>query len=227
MWYYYLSILLFLISVIISFSVRILFNRYSSEYVSSSLTGAEAAYKILQSQGINDVRINAISGNLTDNYNPTNKVLNLSENVYSTRSISAVAVAAHECGHAIQDSQHYALLNLRKSIVPITNISSHLSYVAILLGIIFEMSGLISFGAILFSAIVIFNLITLPVEVDASTRAMRLTRDLNIFTNEQEYAKGKKVLIAAGLTYFIALLSSILQLVRLLSMANSSRRRDR
>lgn len=226
MWYYYLSILLFIISVIISLSVRVLFNRYSSEYISSSLTGAEAAYKILRSQGISDVRINAISGSLTDNYDPTNKVLNLSENVYSNRSISAVAVAAHECGHAIQDNQHYALLNLRKSIVPITNISSNLSYIAILLGIIFEMSGLISFGAILFSAIVIFNLITLPVEVDASTRAMKLTRDLNIFTNEEEYRKGRKVLIAAGLTYFIALLSSILQLVRLLSMANSSRRRD-
>jgi uncharacterized protein len=227
MWYYYLSILLFIVSAIISFSVKHLFNKYSDEYVSSGLSGAEAAYRILQSQGITDVRINAISGTLTDNYDPTNKVLNLSSDVYNSRSVSAVAVAAHECGHAIQDYEHYTLLNLRKSIVPITNISSRLSYIAILLGIIMEMSGLVTFGAILFSAIVIFNLITLPVEVDASSRAMALTRELGIFTDEDEYQDGKKVLIAAGLTYFIALLSSILQLVRLLSMANSSKRRDK
>lgn len=226
MWYYYLSILLFFASLIISFSVKYNFKKYSKEQTISNISGAEAAYKILRSQNINDVTIVAIDGTLTDNYNPTKKTLNLSNEVFYGRSVSSIAVASHECGHAIQHAQNYPLMNLRKTIVPLTNISSYLSYFSIMVGIILERSGLISFGAILFSVIVLFNLITLPVEIDASKRALALTTELNLFTTDQEYKNGKKVLTAAGLTYFIALVSAILQLIRLLSMANSSKKRN-
>ncbi len=226
MWYYYSSIILFIVSLIISFTVQHRFKKYNQEYVRSNLSGAEAAYKILHSQNINDVKIVAIPGTLTDNYNPTNKTLNLSNEVFNGRTVSAVAVAAHECGHAIQHAQEYPLMNLRKKIVPITNISSYLSYITIMLGLVMERSGLISFGAILFSVIVVFNLVTLPVEIDASNRALVLTKELNLFTTDQEYQDGKKVLTAAGMTYFIALVSAILQLLRLLSLAKSSKRRD-
>lgn len=226
MWYYYLSGLLFFASLIISFSVKYNFKKYSKEQSSSNISGAEAAYKILRSQNINDVTIVAIDGTLTDNYNPTKKTLNLSKEVFYGRSVSAIAVASHECGHAIQHAQNYPLMNLRKTIVPLTNISSYLSYFSIMIGIILERSGLITFGAILFSVIVLFNLVTLPVEIDASKRALTLTTELNLFTTDQEYKNGKKVLTAAGLTYFIALVSAILQLIRLLSMANSSKKRN-
>ena len=136
--------------------------------------------------------------------------------------MSAVAVAAHECGHAIQHAQAYPLLMLRKSLVPVCNIGSMGSYISILLGILFSMSGLITLGAVLFSGIVLFNLITLPVEVNASRRALAEVERLNLLTDE-ELAGGKKVLFAAGMTYFISLVASIVQLLRLLSLANRRR----
>lgn len=217
--YYLLTLVMFVVSLICSGVVKSRFNRYAKERPHNGMTGAMAAQRILRANGINDVQIVPIGGSLTDNYDPTRKVLNLSQSVYGESSISAVAVAAHECGHAIQHAQAYPLLMLRKALVPICNIGSAGSYIAILAGLFLNMSGLIVFGALLFSEIVLFNLVTLPVEVDASRRAMAEVERLDLLTDEEK-AGGRKVLFAAGMTYFISLVSSIVQLLRLLSLAN-------
>ena len=221
--FYILTIILFFVSMICSGVVRSLFNRYSKDRTYNGMTGAMAAERILRANGITDVTIVQTAGTLTDNYNPSNHTLNLSQSVYGGQNISAVAVAAHECGHAIQHAQAYPLLMLRKALVPVCNIGSIGSYIAILLGIFFSRSGLITLGAILFSGIVLFNLVTLPVEVDASRRAMAEVDRLGLLTDE-ERSGGRKVLFAAGMTYFISLMTSIVQLLRLLSIANSRRR---
>ena len=221
--FYILTIILFFVSMICSGVVRSRFNRYSKDRTYNGMTGAMAAERILRANGITDVTIVQTAGALTDNYNPTNHTLNLSQPVYGGQNVSAVAVAAHECGHAIQHAQAYPLLMLRKALVPICNIGSIGSYIAILLGIFFSRSGLITLGAILFSGIVLFNLVTLPVEVDASRRAMAEVDRLGLLTDEERVG-GRKVLFAAGMTYFISLMTSIVQLLRLLSIANSRRR---
>ncbi len=221
--FYILTIILFFVSMICSGVVRSRFNRYSKDRTYNGMTGAMAAERILRANGITDVTIVQTAGALTDNYNPTNHTLNLSQPVYGGQNVSAVAVAAHECGHAIQHAQAYPLLMLRKALVPICNIGSIGSYIAILLGIFFSRSGLITLGAVLFSGIVLFNLVTLPVEVDASRRAMAEVDRLGLLTDEERVG-GRKVLFAAGMTYFISLMTSIVQLLRLLSIANSRRR---
>ena len=221
--FYILTIILFFVGMICSGVVRSRFNRYSKDRTYNGMTGAMAAERILRANGITDVTIVQTAGALTDNYNPTNHTLNLSQPVYGGQNVSAVAVAAHECGHAIQHAQAYPLLMLRKALVPICNIGSIGSYIAILLGIFFSRSGLITLGAVLFSGIVLFNLVTLPVEVDASRRAMAEVDRLGLLTDEERVG-GRKVLFAAGMTYFISLMTSIVQLLRLLSIANSRRR---
>ena len=221
--FYLLTIILFFVSMICSGVVRSRFNRYSKDRTYNGMTGAMAAERILRANGITDVTIVQTQGTLTDNYNPANHTLNLSQPVYGGQNVSAVAVAAHECGDAIQHAQAYPLLMLRKALVPICNIGSIGSYIAILLGIFFSRSGLITLGAVLFSGIVLFNLVTLPVEVDASRRAMAEVDRLGLLT-EEERIGGRKVLFAAGMTYFISLMTSIVQLLRLLSIANSRRR---
>ena len=221
--FYLLTIILFFVSMICSGVVRSRFNRYSKDRTYNGMTGAMAAERILRANGITDVTIVQTAGTLTDNYNPSNHTLNLSQSVYGGQNISAVAVAAHECGHAIQHAQAYPLLMLRKALVPVCNIGSIGSYIAILLGIFFSQSGLIMLGAVLFSGIVLFNLVTLPVEVDASRRAMAEVDRLGLLTDEERIG-GRKVLFAAGMTYFISLMTSIVQLLRLLSIANSRRR---
>lgn len=220
--YYLLTIVMFVVSLICSGVVRSRFNKYAKDRPRNGMTGAMAAERILRANGIMDVSVAPIGGSLTDNYDPTRKVLNLSQSVYGESSVSAVAVAAHECGHAIQHAKAYPLLMLRKALVPICNIGSIGSYIAILAGIFLQMSGLIVFGALLFSGIVLFNLVTLPVEVDASRRALAEVERLNLLS-EEELQGGRKVLTAAGMTYFIALVSSIIQLLRLLSIANRRR----
>ena len=221
--FYFLTIVLFFVSLIASSVVKSQFRKYAKDQTANGMTGAMAAERILRANGIYDVTIQQVSGTLSDNYNPTNNTLNLSTEVFGGNNVSAVAVAAHECGHAIQHAQAYPLLMLRKSLVPVCNIGSMGSYISILLGILFSMSGLITLGAVLFSGIVLFNLITLPVEVNASRRALAEVERLNLLTDE-ELAGGKKVLFAAGMTYFISLVSSIVQLLRLLSLANNRRR---
>lgn len=220
--FYILTIILFFVSLICSGIVKSRFKKYAKVRSVNGMTGAMAAERILRANGILDVGIVQVSGTLSDNYDPSRKTLNLSETVYSEASVSAIAVAAHECGHAIQHAKAYPLLMLRKALVPVCNIGSMGSYIAILLGILFSYSGLITLGAILFSGIVLFNLVTLPVEVDASRRTLAEVERLNLLTDE-ELKGGRKVLVAAGMTYFISLVASIVQLLRLLSMANRRR----
>lgn len=220
--FYILTIILFFVSLICSGIVKSRFKKYAKVRSVNGMTGAMAAERILRANGILDVGIVQVSGTLSDNYDPSRKTLNLSETVCSEASVSAIAVAAHECGHAIQHAKAYPLLMLRKALVPVCNIGSMGSYIAILLGILFSYSGLITLGAILFSGIVLFNLVTLPVEVDASRRTLAEVERLNLLTDE-ELKGGRKVLVAAGMTYFISLVASIVQLLRLLSMANRRR----
>lgn len=216
--FYILTLVLFVVSLIMSGIVRSRYKKYARQHTGNGMTGAMAAERILRANGIGDVTIVQTVGTLTDNYNPTNKTLNLSPAVYGGADVSAVAVAAHECGHAIQHAEAYPLLMLRKALVPVCNIGSMGSYVAILLGFLFSSTGLITLGAVLFSGIVLFNLVTLPVEADASRRALREVERLGILSDD-EMVGGKKVLIAAGMTYFISLVTSIVQLLRLLSLA--------
>ncbi len=221
--FYALTLLMFVVSLIASGVVKSRFNKHAKERTANGMTGAMAAERILRANGVYDVGIAEVGGSLTDNYDPTKMQLNLSQAVYGSASVSAVAVAAHECGHALQHAQDYPLLMLRKSLVPICNIGSKGAYIAILLGLFLSQTNLILLGAVLFSGIVLFNLVTLPVEVDASRRALAEVERLNLLTDD-ELRGGRKVLTAAGMTYFIALLASVIQLLRLLAMAQRRRR---
>lgn len=170
------------------------------------MTGAQAAERILRSQGIDYVRVGHVRGNLTDHYDPKNKVLNLSDTVYNSTSVSAIGVAAHECGHAVQDKVGYFLLNFRGSLVPAANFGAQLSWPLIIIGYLFGGAGgtLVKVGILMFCAVVLFHLVTLPVELDASRRALRLLDENGILV-EDEVKKTRKVLGAAALTYVAAL----------------------
>ena len=214
-----------LLSLWASAKVKSTYSRYAKVYSRSGLTGAEAAQQILKNAGIYGVRVEHISGNLTDHYDPKAKVLRFSDSVYGSRSVAAVGVAAHECGHAIQHNINYAPLNIRSAIVPVANIGSSLSWPIFLLGLILSIPALTTVGIVLFSLAVLFQLVTLPVEFNASSRALKMLESTGILSREEN--KGaKKVLTAAALTYVAALASSILQLLRLLILSGGRRRDD-
>ena len=219
---YILIIIGVLLSLAASTKVKSTFGRYSQVRSLSGLTGAQTAERILRQAGIYDVGIARISGDLTDHYDPYSKTLRLSDSVYGSTSVAAVSVAAHECGHAIQHQEGYAPLKLRSFSVPLANIGSRLSWPIIVLGLILGWSGLLEVGILLFVFVVAFQLITLPVEFDASHRAIRILEAKQLF-GDQELQGAKKVLTAAALTYVAALASAILQLVRLILI---SRRND-
>ena len=219
---YILVVIGAIICLIASARMNSTFNRYQRVRSMSGMTGAMAAERILRDAGIHDVQVQHISGNLTDHYNPMNKTLSLSDSVYNSTSVAAVGVAAHECGHAIQHQEGYAPLKLRSFSVPLANIGSRLSWPIIVLGLILGWSGLLEIGILLFVFVVAFQLITLPVEIDASHRAIRILEAKQLF-GDQELQGAKKVLTAAALTYVAALASAILQLVRLILI---SRRND-
>lgn len=209
--------------------VKSTYRKYSKIRSNTSLTGAEAAERILASQGISDVSIRHISGELTDNYNPVSKVLSLSDSTYNSNSVAAIGVAAHECGHAIQHHKGYAPIAIRNAIVPFANLGSSLSWILIIVGIIFYGQGtgqtLINAGIFAFTAVVAFQLITLPVEFNASSRALSVLESTGMF-GSQELHYTKKVLSAAALTYVAAAASSILQLLRLIILFGGGNRRD-
>lgn len=188
------------------------------------MTGAEAARQLLNSQGLYDVQIRRVAGSLTDHYDPRTRTVNLSESVYDSSSVAAVGVAAHECGHAIQDSQQYAPLKLRGAIVPVVNIGAQLSWPMIMLGILIGGFGspVVSIGILLFSLSVIFQMVTLPVEFNASSRAVRLLDSTGILRGE-EVGYTRQVLGAAALTYVAAAAGSILQLLRLVILFGGRR----
>ncbi len=198
------------------------FNRYLRVAVGSGVTGAQAARMILDHNGLFDIPVEIVRGNLTDHYDPSKKVLRLSQDVFYGNSIASVGVAAHECGHAIQHSKGYAPLMIRNSLVPVVNIGSSLSWVFIVLGFFIGMTGLIQAGIFLFSGAVLFQIITLPVEFNASSRALVQIEDNNILYNE-EINGARKVLSAAALTYVAATLVAISQLLRLLVLTRNSR----
>ena len=221
---YMLIVISALISLFAQFLVNSRFSKYSRVRSRSGMTGAQAAERILQSQGIYDVAIQRVSGKLTDHYDPRNKTLNLSDAVYASTSVAAVGVAAHECGHAIQHARGYAPLSFRSALVPVANIGSQLSWLFIILGIFFGGSHtLIMIGILMFSAAVLFQLVTLPVEFNASGRAIRTLEEQNMLAPD-ELVGAKKVLKAAALTYVAAAVSAIMSLLRLIVLFGGRRR---
>ncbi len=216
------------ICMIASARVKTTFNKYAQYRSMSGMTGAQAAEQILRAAGIYDVTVQHISGNLTDHYHPGKKTLNLSDSVYNSTSVAAIGVAAHECGHAIQHQQGYFPLNLRTAIVPVANIGSSLAWPLILIGLLFSRSTgslLIQIGILCFSFAVLFQLVTLPVEFNASSRALAMLGKQGILS-ESELPYTKKVLGAAALTYVAGAAASLLQLLRLVLLFGGRRNDD-
>lgn len=232
MGYYYDPTLIFviigaLLSLVASARVNSTYNKYSKVRSMSGMTGAEAAKRLLNSQGIYDVQVRPVSGQLTDHYDPRSKTVNLSDSVYGSTSVAAIGVAAHECGHAMQDNRGYIPLKLRGAIVPVANIGSQAAFPIILLGFFIGGVGspLVNIGLILFSVAVLFQLVTLPVEFNASSRAIHLLGEVGILGSE-ELGHTRKVLGAAALTYVAALAATVLQLARLVFLFGGRRQDD-
>ena len=222
---YILVIIGAIICMAASGMVKSTFNKYSKYRSMSGMTGAQAAQRILDAAGIHDVQIRHISGSLTDNYNPMQKTLNLSDAVCNSTSVAAIGVAAHECGHAIQHAKKYAPLSIRSAFVPIANIGSTLAWPVILIGALMNSRSsmlIIDIGIFLFSFAVIFQLLTLPVEFNASRRALVELERLGIL-GTQEVGSTRKVLTAAALTYVAGAASAILQLLRIILLFGGRR----
>ena len=217
-----LLIISLLISVIASISMRITFSKYKDVRNQSGITGAEAARQLLLANNITDVQIEQLPGDLTDHYDPVSKTIRLSSDVYAKDTVAAVGVAMHEAGHALQYAQDYAPAKVRSAIVKTTNISSFASYILIMLGLVLSVRPLLDIGIWAFTIVIAFQLITLPVEFNASARAVGALRDMSIL-NVEEQRGVRKVLTAAAMTYVAALVVSLLQLARLLLIRNNSR----
>jgi Zn-dependent membrane protease YugP len=223
---YILVLIGVIICLIASASMNATFNKYSKVRSYSGMTGREAAERVLQSAGIYDVRVEHVSGNLTDHFDPRSKVLRLSDATYGSQSVAAIGVAAHECGHAIQHARGYAPLSFRSALVPVANFGSTIAWPLILLGFLFsgETSAfLLNLGILAFSLAVLFQIVTLPVEFNASRRAMQVLGDTGMLYGD-ELSAARKVLTAAALTYVAGAASAILQLLRIVLLAN--RRND-
>lgn len=216
------------ICMIASARVKGTFNKYSQLRSMSGMNGAQVAQRVLQAAGIYDVQVRHVSGSLTDHYDPRTKTVNLSDPVYNATSVAALGVAAHECGHAIQHAKSYAPLSIRSALVPIANFGSMLAWPVILIGLLFNTrsSGLIiDIGILLFSAAVLFQLVTLPVEFDASRRALVMLRTQGILADD-ELRYTRRVLKSAALTYVASAAAAILQLLRIILITNGRRRDD-
>ncbi|MBR5155027.1 MAG: zinc metallopeptidase [Clostridia bacterium] len=205
--------------------VNTTFNKYSTVGNKHGYTGAEIARRILDMNGLRDVIVERVGGNLTDHYDPKKNVVRLSDSTYSSTSVAAIGVAAHEVGHAIQHAEGYTPIKIRNSIVPVVQIASYAAWPLAIFGILFSFSGLASFGVILFGLVVLFQLITLPVEFNASNRAISTLGNNAILDNE-ELAASKKVLSAAAMTYVASAAVAIANLLRLLSIVGMGRNRD-
>ena len=229
-YYYDPTYILVLIGAVLSLwasaTVKSTYNKYSRVYSYSRLTGPQAAAQILRQAGIYDVRIEHVSGNLTDHYDPKARVLRLSDSVYGSNSVAAIGVAAHECGHAIQDQEDYVPLRFRSAFVPVANLGTQVAFPILLLGVFLGSSHfLIQVGLLCFFFGVLFQLITLPVEFNASGRAVRILRETGMMSDD-ELSKTKKVLSAAAMTYVAAAAASILSMLRLIILFGGNRRRD-
>ncbi len=220
---YYLLLILpaLIISLWAQYKVKHSFSKYSK--VACNYSGAEAARRVLEANLVTDVKIERVSGNLTDHYDPRTNVIRLSDSVYDCRNIAAVGVAAHEAGHAVQHAKGYTPIKMRSAILPIAQLGSNLSMPLILLGIIFSFGFLIDLGIIFFCAALLFQLITLPVEFNASRRAIETIKE-GWLLDEAQVKGAKKVLSAAAMTYVAAVITSVAQLLRLILMSRSRRR---
>ena len=214
-WTYILVLIGVVLSLLASAKVKSTFARYSNVRSYSGMTGRDAAEKILHRNGIYDVQIIHISGNLTDHYNPTNKTLALSDPVYHSTSVAAIGVAAHECGHAIQHNVGYIPIKIRSAIVPVVNLGSKLSWPIIILGVILGSFNMLNIGILLFALTLVFQIVTLPVEFNASSRALKIL-DKSGMLYKDEVRGARKVLTAAAMTYITATVSTLLQLLRLI-----------
>ena len=223
-WTYLLLIVGVIVSGIASAKVSSTFNKYSRVRSSAGMTGAEAAQRILYSEGITDVAGQHISGSLTDHYDPSSKVVSLSDATYGSTSVAAIGVAAHECGHVIQHHRGYAPLSIRSALVPVANVGSKAGVPICILGMFLGMNEtLINLGILVFSFGVLFQIVTLPVEFDASARALKLVRNLGIL-DDAETRDTRKVLKAAAMTYVASAFASILSLMRLVILFGGRRR---
>ena len=226
-WTYLMVLAGAIFSLLASAKVNSTFQRYAGVRSMSGMTGAQVARRILDRNGLSEIPVEHVSGNLSDHYDPTRRVLRLSDSTYHSPSVAAIGVAAHECGHAIQHKESYGPLKLRTAIVPMANIGSKLGMPIILLGLIFGGGGstLVNIGIWVFSLAVLFQIVTLPVEFNASSRALVMLEDYGIL-GQEEKRKAKSVLSAAAMTYVAAAAASILQLLRLIILFGG-RRNDR
>ena len=225
---YFLVLIGVVLSMLASARVNSTYAKYARVSNHAGITGAMAAERILHQVGIYDVSVQRVSGKLTDHYDPSRKILRLSDTTYNSTSVAALGVAAHECGHAIQHHVNYAPLSLRSMLVPVANFGSQLAWPLILIGLLFTGNMSVTFinlGILLFLAAVLFQIITLPVEFNASSRALGILRETGMLY-EEEANMAKKVLSAAALTYVASAASAILQLLRLLILTGGRRRND-
>lgn len=219
-----------LLSMWASSSVKSTFKRYSTQYSTRRITGADAALRVLHNNGVHNVRIERVAGELTDHFDPKTNVIRLSDNVYDNTSTAAIGVACHEAGHAVQYATHYAPIKLRAAIIPITNFGSKIAMPLILLGVVLSFLGNLSYtivylGIACFGLSLVFQLVTLPVEFNASRRAVRAIDDAGILT-QQELVGAKKTLKAAAMTYVAATAVAAAQLLRLIVLFGGRRRND-
>ncbi len=224
---YYLLLILpaFIISLIAQIKVKSTFSRYSALHTSNGMTGARAAEQVLASHGVYDVRIERVSGQLTDHYDPKANVIRLSDSVYDAATVAAVGVAAHEAGHAVQYAQKYTPIVIRNKLVPIVNFGSSFSWIALMLGLVMSFDILVYVGIGLFSFATLFQLVTLPVELNASNRAMQTIKDQYLLPDGGQVKGARRVLTAAAMTYVAAVVMSIAQLIRLIAIFSRGRRR--
>ena len=211
-----------LIALVAQIKVKTTFRKYAKVMNARGLSGAEVAAKILSSNRVLDVAVQRVSGNLTDHFDPTARVIRLSQSVYDSHSVAAVGVAAHEAGHALQYAEDYFPIRLRAAIIPVTKVGSALSWPLIILGLVFSFGILVNIGIILFSVVTLFQLVTLPVEFNASRRALNILQQQGILAPE-ELGGARKVLTAAAMTYVAALLVSVMQLLRLIALFSNRR----
>lgn len=219
---YILVIIAMMLSLFASFGVKSTFSKYQKQKTARGITGAEAARRVLDMNGLQHIRIERVSGELTDHFDPRSGVIRLSDSTYNDTSVAAVGVAAHEAGHAVQHAEGYVPIKVRNAIVPVVNIGSSLAMPLFILGLILNYLNLAYIGVILFSFALVFQVVTLPVELNASSRAIKIL-DNSMILYEDEVKPAKKVLRAAAMTYVAAVASTALQLLRLLLIINNRR----
>lgn len=219
---YFLCILAFIFALICSLTVKTTFNKYNRIGSRRGITAAEVARMILDRNGLYNVQVERISGNLTDNYNPRTNIVSLSDIVYNSTSLAAIGVAAHECGHAVQHAQDYVPIKIRTAVFPLAQLGSSMYFIVFIVGLIFSFEPLVDAGIILFLFVVLFQLVTLPVEFNASRRALSTIRSEGILEQDEMYG-ARRTLTAAAMTYVASLAVSFTQLLRLLAIRNNRR----